>query len=159
MGDIVRRLCLLNPNSLYPCLEGDGILLIDAIDHQLDQNTSQVILQRLHQAFPRLQIIATGNRTELLEHATEYQCLKLENKLLFDMQLQPLQEKFDTIYENLVFNEEVIETDTLTEPELESITPQSLLEQIQQHLNGEQQTELLRLIQQQDDTSSPHSLP
>src|SRR5690606_12376532 len=129
--------------------------LIDAIDHQLDQNTSQVILQRLHQAFPRLQIIATGNRTELLEHAVEYQCLKLENKQLFDMQLQPLQEKFDTIYENLVFNEEVIETDTLTEPELESITPQSLLEQIQQHLNGEQQTELLRLIQQQDDTSSP----
>ena len=159
VGDIVRRLCLLNPNSLYPCLEGDGILLIDAIDHQLDQNTSQVILQRLHQAFPRLQIIATGNRIELLEHAIEYQCLKLENKQLFDMQLQPLQEKFDTIYENLVFNEEVIETDTLTEPELESITPQSLLEQIQQHLNGEQQTELLRLIQQQDNASSPHPLP
>lgn len=29
VGDIVRRLCLLNPNSLYPCGEGDGILLID----------------------------------------------------------------------------------------------------------------------------------
>ena len=25
VGDIVRRLCLLNPNSLYPCLEGIGI--------------------------------------------------------------------------------------------------------------------------------------
>jgi len=113
-----------------------------------------VILQRLHQAFPRLQIIATGNRTELLEHATEYQCLKLENKQLFDIQLQPLQEKFDTIYENLVFNEEVIEADALTEPESESVTPKSLLEQIQQHLTLEQQTELLHLMQQQDDTSS-----
>lgn len=158
VGDIVRRLCLLNPNSLYPCLEGDGILLIDAIDHQLDQNTSQVILQRLHQAFPRLQIIATGNRTELLEHAAEYQCLKLENKQIFDMQLQPLQDKFDTIYENLVFNEEVIETDSLLEPEVESITPQTLLQQIQQHLSTEQQTELRQLMDQSDDTSSSHPL-
>ena len=158
IGDIVRRLSLLNPNSLYPCLEGDGILLIDAIDHQLDQNTSQVILQRLHQAFPRLQIIATGNRTELLEHAAEYQCLKLENKQIFDMQLQPLQDKFDTIYENLVFNEEVIETDSLLEPEVESVTPQTLLQQIQQHLSTEQQTELRRLMDQSDDTSSSHPL-
>ena len=158
VGDIVRRLSLLNPNSLYPCLEGDGILLIDAIDHQLDQNTSQVILQRLHQAFPRLQIIATGNRTELLEHAAEYQCLKLENKQIFDMQLQPLQDKFDTIYENLVFNEEVIETDSLLEPEVESITPQTLLQQIQQHLSTEQQTELRQLMDQSDDTSSYHPL-
>ena len=158
IGDIVRRLSLLNPNSLYPCLEGDGILLIDAIDHQLDQNTSQVILQRLHQAFPRLQIIATGNRTELLEHAAEYQCLKLENKQIFDMQLQPLQDKFDTIYENLVFNEEVIEADSLLEPEVESITPQNLLQQIQQHLSTEQQSELRRLMDQSDDTSSSHPL-
>ena len=158
VGDIVRRLCLLNPNSLYPCLEGDGILLIDAIDHQLDQNTSQVILQRLHQAFPRLQIIATGNRTELLEHAAEYQCLKLENKQIFDMQLQPLQDKFDTIYENLVFNEEVIETDSLLEPEVESVTPQTLLQQIQQHLSVEQQSELRRLMDQSDDISSSHPL-
>jgi len=158
IGDIVRRLSLLNPNSLYPCLEGDGILLIDAIDHQLDQNTSQVILQRLHQAFPRLQIIATGNRTELLEHAAEYQCLKLENKQIFDMQLQPLQDKFDTIYENLVFNEEVIETESLLEPEVESVTPQTLLQQIQQHLSVEQQSELRRLMDQSDDTSSSHPL-
>ena len=143
VGDIVRRLCLLNPNSLYPCLEGDGILLIDAIDHQLDQNTAQVILPRLHQAFPRLQIIATGNRSELLEHAAEYQCLKIENKQIFDIQLQPLQDKFDRIYENLAFNDEVIETDRLLEPVLDNVTPQSLWQHIQQHLSLEQQNELL----------------
>ena len=159
VGDIVRRLCLLNPNSLYPCLEGDGILLIDAIDHQLDQNTAQVILPRLHQAFPRLQIIATGNRSELLEHAAEYQCLKIENKQIFDMQLQPLQDKFDRIYENLVFNDEVMETDRLLEPVLDSVTPQSLWQHIQQHLSPEQQNELLGLMNAQDDTSSQQSLP
>ena len=159
VGDIVRRLCLLNPNSLYPCLEGDGILLIDAIDHQLDQNTAQVILPRLHQAFPRLQIIATGNRSELLEHAAEYQCLKIENKQIFDMQLQPLQDKFDRIYENLAFNDEVMETDRLLEPVLDNVTPQSLWQHIQQHLNLEQQNELLGLMNAQDDTSSQQSLP
>ena len=159
VGDIVRRLCLLNPNSLYPCLEGDGILLIDAIDHQLDQNTAQVILPRLHQAFPRLQIIATGNRSELLEHAAEYQCLKIENKQIFDMQLQPLQDKFDRIYENLAFNDEVIETDRLLEPVLDNVTPQSLWQHIQQHLSLEQQNELLGLMNAQDDTSSQQSLP
>ena len=159
VGDIVRRLCLLNPNSLYPCLEGDGILLIDEIDHQLDQNTAQVILPRLHQAFPRLQIIATGNRSELLEHAAEYQCLKIENKQIFDMQLQPLQDKFDRIYENLAFNDEVIETDRLLEPVLDNVTPQSLWQHIQQHLSPEQQNELLGLMNAQDDTSSQQSLP
>ena len=159
VGDIVRRLCLLNPNSLYPCLEGDGILLIDAIDHQLDQNTAQVILPRLHQAFPRLQIIATGNRSELLEHAAEYQCLKIENKQIFDMQLQPLQDKFDRIYENLVFNDEVMETDRLLEPVLDNVTPQSLWQHIQQHLSLEQQNELLGLMNAQNDTSSQQSLP
>ena len=159
VGDIVRRLCLLNPNSLYPCLEGDGILLIDAIDHQLDQNTAQVILPRLHQAFPRLQIIATGNRSELLEHAAEYQCLKFENKQIFDMQLQPLQDKFDRIYENLAFNDEVMETDRLLEPVLDNVTPQSLWQHIQQHLSLEQQNELLGLMNAQDDTSSQQSLP
>lgn len=159
VGDIVRRLCLLNPNSLYPCLEGDGILLIDAIDHQLDQNTAQVILPRLHQAFPRLQIIATGNRSELLEHAAEYQCLKIENKQIFDMQLQPLQDKFDRIYENLVFNDEVMETDRLLEPVLDNVTLQSLWQHIQQHLSLEQQNELLGLMNAQDDTSSQQSLP
>ena len=159
VGDIVRRLCLLNPNNLYPCLEGDGILLIDAIDHQLDQNTAQVILPRLHQAFPRLQIIATGNRSELLEHAAEYQCLKIENKQIFDMQLQPLQDKFDRIYENLVFNDEVMETDRLLEPVLDNVTLQSLWQHIQQHLSLEQQNELLGLMNAQNDTSSQQSLP
>ncbi|EXE20275.1 ATP-binding domain protein [Acinetobacter baumannii 1106579] len=32
VGDVVRRLCLLNPLSLDPCLEGEGVLLIDQID-------------------------------------------------------------------------------------------------------------------------------
>src|SRR5690606_19620510 len=66
VGDIVRRLCLLNPNSLFPCQEGTGVLLIDAINHQLDQEMVVLIMSLLHQSLPNLQIIATGNRSELL---------------------------------------------------------------------------------------------
>lgn len=85
VGDIVRRLCLLNPKSLFPCKEGSGILLIDAIDHQLDQDMAAVILSRLHQAFPELQIIVTGNRTELLEQAEIFNVciLKINNSIQF----------------------------------------------------------------------------
>ena len=75
------------------------------------------------------------------------------------MQLQPLQDKFDRIYENLAFNDEVMETDRLLEPVLDSITPQSLWQHIQQHLSPEQQNELLSLMNAQDDTSSQQSLP
>ena len=75
------------------------------------------------------------------------------------MQLQPLQVKFDRIYENLVFNDEVMETDRLLEPVLDNVTLQSLWQHIQQHLRLEQQNELLGLMNAQDDTSSQQSLP
>lgn len=154
IGDVVRRLCLLNPHSLYPCREGDGILMIDAIDHQLDQNTSQVILKRLHQAFPRLQIIATGNRNELLEHANEFQCFKIENKQLIELQIPPTQATFDQIYQTLRLDEAMIEQNSLLEAKTETITPESIWQQIQQYLSPDQQTELRRLITAQDDQSS-----
>ena len=52
-----------------------------------------------------------------------------------------------------------METDRLLEPVLDSVTPQSLWQHIQQHLSPEQQNELLGLMNAQDDTSSQQSLP
>lgn len=150
VGDIVRRMCLLNPASLYPCEEGEGILLIDAIDHQLDQNMAQAILPALHQAFPRLQIIATGNRPELLEQASAFQCFKLENKQLSSIQTEPQQ--FEEIYAQLYSEGSLLpaETDSqpslLQEPPADMPTAESLLLQIQQQLDDEQQQELIRLL-------------
>lgn len=158
VGDIVRRLCLLNPESLFPCLEGDGVLLIDAIDHQLDQNMAQVILKRLNQAFPRLQIIASGNRSELLEQASEFQCLKLENKQLSPIQLEPLQHQFDVIYQNLANHEA---TSGSTEPiaaEPQDLSVAELFTQIQQQLSPEQQQHLIALLSAEDDASSANPL-
>lgn len=143
VGDIVRRLCLLNPRSLYPCLEGDGVLLIDAIDHQLDTDLSAVILQRLHKAFPRLQIIATGSRHALLENAEGFQCLKLENKKLFPL-LQP-QIEFQHMYEQLGLPATEDDTNTLVE---NNASAEQFFHQIQNQLSPEQQQVLVQMLQQ-----------
>lgn len=160
VGDIVRRLCLLNPNSLFPCQEGTGILLIDAIDHQLDQEMAAVILSRLHQAFPNLQIIATGNRPELLEQAQGFQCLKLENKQLHPIHLESMKTQFDQIYAELELqrNKDISPEDTLLETVTEPVTPLAVLQMIQQQLNPEQQQELLALLTQEYHPTLPQSL-
>lgn len=160
VGDIVRRLCLLNPNSLFPCHEGTGILLIDAIDHQLDQEMAAVILSRLHQAFPNLQIIATGNRPELLEQAHAFQCLKLENKQLYPIHLESMKTQFDQIYAELELqrNKDISPEDTLLETVTEPVTPLAVLQMIQQQLNPEQQQELLALLTQEYHPTLPQSL-
>lgn len=101
IGDLVRRLCLLNPLSLYPCREGEGIVLIDQIDQQLDQSMCEKILLRLHEAFPCLQIIATGNREELLEHAAQYQCLQLDQQQLLPLKFENTYHLHEQIYQNL----------------------------------------------------------
>lgn len=160
VGDIVRRLCLLNTNSLFPCQEGTGVLLIDAIDHQLDQEMAAVILSRLHQAFPNLQIIATGNRPELLEQAQGFQCLKLENKLLHPIHLESMKTQFDQIYAELELqrNKDISPEDTLLETVTEPLTPLAVLQMIQQQLNPEQQQELLALLAQEHHPTLPQSL-
>lgn len=154
IGDIVRRLCLLNPKSLFPCKEGNGILMIDGIDHQLDQDMSAVILSRLNQAFPGLQIVATGNRPELLEQAAEFQCLQLEDQQLYAIQPDNIQHQFEQLYAELGLDatEEELEAEehSLTEPEIEQVTPESMLQLIQQQLDENQQQELLRLLSQKD---------
>ena len=160
VGDIVRRLCLLNPNSLFPCQEGTGVLLIDAIDHQLDQEMAAVILSRLHQAFPNLQIIATGNRPELLEQAQGFQCLKLENKQLHPIHLESMKTQFDQIYAELELqrNKDLSSEDTLLETVTEPVTLLAVLQMIREQLNPEQQQELLALLAQEHHPTLPQSL-
>lgn len=155
VGDLVRRMCLLNPLSLYPCLEGDGVLLIDQIDVDLDQYSIQVILDRLHQAFPLLQIIVTGSHEELLEQADEYQCFHLKNKQLHEIQPNSAWQEYQHIYENLLKETTEHSEHELLEPNNDSPNAQQLYEQFQS-LTEEQQIELKRLIQAGDDLS-PHT--
>ena len=148
VGDIVRRLSLLNPNSLFPCLEGNGILLIDSIDAQLDQNSTQSILTRLNQAFPNIQIIASGTSTDLLENAEQYQYLKLENKHIEQIDLSSSKISMDTLYQNLLGQNFSVTTDVLPEPD-RSTDVEKLFEHFQ-NLSLEQQQELMKLLGDDD---------
>ena len=153
VGDIVRRLCILNPNSLFPCLEGEGVLLIDQINHHLDETTASTFLSKLHQAFPHLQIIATTSQNTLLNDAADFQCLRLDNQQVQAINTQFTHTNFDEIYNNM-YDELNDSTDSdVTEPSLNQTTeispsPEAILEFIQQHLNTHQQNTLMKLLSQ-----------
>ncbi|MFV5594067.1 AAA family ATPase [Acinetobacter junii] len=158
IGDVTRRLCLLNQHCFDPCLEGDGILLIDQVDHQLDQNFSAEILQRLHLAFPRIQIIVTGNRDELLEHALDYQCLRLDANEIYEINLAQSQNQLSQLYNQLVWSEgtNVAQTHNLLETETLVSKVDELFHQIQE-LNPQEKTDLFNLLKI-DDTPQETSL-
>ncbi|ENW79040.1 hypothetical protein F909_03365 [Acinetobacter sp. ANC 3929] len=151
VGDISRRLCLLNQHCFDPCLEGEGILMIDQIDHQLDQNNCAEILERLHQAFPRLQIIATGNRDALLEHAVNYQCLKLDQKGAYQLNLEASQQQLSNLYNELTKTEasDAAQAQTLLQSELLTHKVDDLFQQIQE-LNEQEKSDLLNLLKIDD---------
>ncbi|NHC03728.1 AAA family ATPase [Acinetobacter sp. 187] len=153
VGDIVRRMCLLNPKSLFPCMEGDGILLIDNIDAQLDQDMTQNVLPRLHQAFPNVQIIATGTSEDLLEHATHYQYFRLEHQSLEEIDLEANQMALDDLYQDLMSEVSASELEQLTEPQTTLNKVETLFEQVQQ-LSDEQQQALLKLMRGDDSHQS-----
>lgn len=158
VGDISRRLCLLNQHCFDPCLEGEGVLLIDQIDAQLDQVMCAEILERLHHAFPRLQIIVTGNRDELLEHALHYQCLRLDSKGIFEINLEQSQQQLSELYSELSQTEEDTELQSpdLVESETLSRRVDELFNQIQE-LSPQEKNELLELLKN-DDTPQKSAL-
>jgi len=123
----------------------------------LDQFGLQLILERLNQAFPRLQIIATASHEELLDQADEYQCFKLENKQLYEVKANSTWLEYQDIYENLLKNSAETSEQELLEPSMQMVNVQKLFQQYQ-HLSKEQQSELRQLIQSGDDTSSQESL-
>ncbi|WND06090.1 ATP-binding protein [Acinetobacter soli] len=155
VGDVVRRLCLLNPFSLYPCLEGEGILMIDHIDAQLDHQLSHEILKRLSRAFPAIQIIATGNRDELLEHASDYQSLKLIHFQIHTIEPSAPVHLYDQIY-NRLFNQ-ATESAPDESPCLLAGTEQldGLVTQIQS-LSPEQKQQLIQLLKPDLPSDEPH---
>ena len=158
IGDIVRKMCLLNPLSLYPCMEGEGILMIDEIDAQLDHTTSLGILDRLHHAFPRLQIIVTSQRTDLLDSADNYQCLYLQDKAVTDIQLNTHQQSFQQIYAELLSSENVEQVSTSEQVlETPSNTIVSELFQQIQMMDAHDKQALLDLLQEERDTLSQSS--
>lgn len=58
IGDIVRRLSILNPSEVNP-LTGSGIILIDEVDMHLHPNWQVLIANRMVEVFPNCQFFMT----------------------------------------------------------------------------------------------------
>ncbi|MFT4930014.1 MAG: putative ATP-binding protein involved in virulence, partial [Phenylobacterium sp.] len=65
VGDIARRLVLLNPSREDP-LQGDGVVLIDEIDLHLHPKWQQNVLPNLLNTFPNIQFIVTTHSPQVL---------------------------------------------------------------------------------------------
>ncbi|MBN3066646.1 AAA family ATPase [Pectobacterium brasiliense] len=65
VGDLARRLSLLNPNLQNP-FEGKGIVLIDEIDLHLHPTWQQKIIDRLLTTFPNIQFILSTHSPQVL---------------------------------------------------------------------------------------------
>ncbi|RMN20255.1 hypothetical protein ALQ63_01805 [Serratia plymuthica] len=65
IGDIARRLVLLNPSMKNP-LHGNGIVLIDEIDLHLHPIWQQGIVSNLQKTFPNLQMVLTTHSPQVL---------------------------------------------------------------------------------------------
>ena len=151
VGDLVRRLCLLNPLSLYPCLEGDGILLIDHIDVDLDETSASNILLRLHQAFPQIQIISSSLHSSILESAHQFQCFELKNQKIQEIKINEYQNDLAKLYERLQHVETELssnEVATESNPTVEQLFAQF------QNMSEQEQQQLRTLLHIDDDRSS-----
>ena len=147
IGDVVRRLCVLNPEQLEPCLMGDGILMIDQIEQQLDEAHCAEILTRLEHAFPKLQIIVTTSQAELLQQKSSYQYLQLDALQLTPVasQAQILDEHYSQVYAHLLQDEELLEHPAPFNDPADRYL--ELLTHIQNDLSPEQQQQLLQELQ------------
>ena len=65
IGDIARRLILLNDNSDHP-LMGQGIVLIDEIELHLHPKWQKKIIQVLRKCFPKIQFIVSTHSPQIL---------------------------------------------------------------------------------------------
>lgn len=150
IGDIVRRLCILNPMSINPCQEGHGILLIDHIDAHLDPTLCSVILDRLYATFPGLQIIVTAQQQAILDNSAHFQYFKLANQRLYEIKRQRTWQQHQQIYAQIMQQPKIIQEKVVAHSEQSKA--QVIFRQIQK-LSQIEQAELNRLLQADDDSS------
>lgn len=65
VGDLARRLSLLNTDSINP-LEGEGIVLIDEIDLHLHPKWQRSVVSSLERTFPKCQFVITTHSPQVV---------------------------------------------------------------------------------------------
>ena len=66
VGDIARRLLMLNPSNTNTPLDGKGIVIIDEIDLHLHPKWQQLVIQQLCDTFKNIQFILTTHSPQVL---------------------------------------------------------------------------------------------
>lgn len=79
IGDLARRLTLLNPGMSNP-LSGSGIVLIDEIDLHLHPQWQQQIVSKLRSTFPNVQFIISTHSPQVLSTVQSRSIRRLEEE-------------------------------------------------------------------------------
>ncbi|CAK2394451.1 Chromosome segregation protein SMC [Vibrio crassostreae] len=80
VGDIARRLVLLNPGVGKDALNGSGVIIIDEVDLHLHPKWQQEILTKLSIIFPNVQFIVTTHSPQILSTVKHDSIHIIENK-------------------------------------------------------------------------------
>jgi predicted ATP-binding protein involved in virulence len=87
VGDIARRLAMLNPDAENP-LHGEGVVMIDEIDMHLHPQWARTIIERLTKTFPNCQFILTTHSPLVISDYKNVLVYSLENGELIDIPSQ-----------------------------------------------------------------------
>lgn len=150
VGDIARRLAMMNPNLDNP-LHGQGIVLIDEIDMHLHPQWQRTIISRLQITFPNCQFILTTHSPLVISDT--------QNILVYDLEDQNitalpslygqdantvLLQYMDTSYRNPNVAEQITQAmNAIQNNQLEKA--QSLIDELKLAV-GENQLEVMRLV-------------
>ncbi|WP_277561404.1 AAA family ATPase [Acinetobacter beijerinckii] len=150
VGDIARRLAMMNPNMHNPLL-GKGIILIDEIDMHLHPQWQRSIIQRLQTTFPNCQFILTTHSPLVISDT--------QNILVYDLDGQDitalpslygqdantvLLQYMDTNYRNPKIAEQISQAmDAIQNNQLEEAN--QLVETLKVEL-GSDQLDVMRLV-------------
>jgi predicted ATP-binding protein involved in virulence len=84
VGDIARRMAIMNPTFKNPLL-GTGIILIDEAELHLHPRWQRILLRRLTKTFPHCQFIITTHSPLLISDYKDVLCYSLDNGVLTTM--------------------------------------------------------------------------
>ena len=84
VGDIARRLALLNPSLDNP-LEGEGVVMIDEVDMHLHPKWQHDLIDNLVKTFPNVQFILTTHSPHVISDRNDILLYSLEDGELIEM--------------------------------------------------------------------------
>ncbi len=84
VGDIARRLAILNPSLDNP-LEGEGVVMIDEVDLHLHPQWQQDLIDKLVTTFPNVQFIVTTHSPHIISDRADILVYALDDGQLTEM--------------------------------------------------------------------------